>query len=324
MKAVVCRKYGSPDFVTIEEVPVPVPGDSDVLVKVKGSSVNYNSAAHVTGIPFAARMWFGMRRPKLQTPGNDFAGIVETVGKNVTTVKPGDEVFGDSSECGFGAWAEYAVVNEEAVVAKPKNLSWEEAAGVPEASIVALQGLRAGGIEKGKKVLVYGASGGIGCFTVQMAKTFGAQVTGVCSTRNGELVGSLGADSVIDYTKEDFTRNGLKYDLILATAGYRSLFDYRRALADGGRFVATGGSMKQVFQSLLAGPLLSLAGSRKLGSVFCRTNRKDLLYVKELLEKGTVRPVIDKRYGLTEIPEALNYYTTRRARGKVVIAINVA
>jgi NADPH:quinone reductase-like Zn-dependent oxidoreductase len=322
MKAMVYTQYGSPDVLHLQEVEKPTPKEDEVLVKVQASSVNYNTLALVTGKPFLVRlMTGGVRKPKYKTPGNDIAGRVETIGKNVTQFQPGDEVFGDISEYGFGALAEYVCVPENAFLLKPAKLSFEDAAAVPEAALVALQGLRdKGQIQKGQKVLIYGASGGIGTFAVQIAKHFGAEVTGVCGTRNLEMVRSLGADHVIDYTREDFARNGQRYDLILATVGYRSIFDYKRALSPRGIHVVTGGTMPQIFEGMLLGPWLSKFGSKKLTNLSVKTN-KDLALMKELLEAGKVRPVIDRCYPLSEVPEALRYYGEGHARGKVVIAV---
>jgi NADPH:quinone reductase-like Zn-dependent oxidoreductase len=270
----------------------------------------------------------GLLKPKHKIPGNNIAGRVEAVGRNVTQFQPGDEVFGDLTECGFGAFAEYVSVPENAVALKPANIAFEEAAAVPEAALVALQALRdKGHIQTGQKVLIYGASGGIGTFAVQIAKSFGAEVTGVCSKRNVDMVRSIGADQVIDYTQEDFTKNGQRYDLIVATAGYRSIFDYKRALGPKGIYVATGGSMRgpnamaQIYQAMLLGPWLSMTGSKKLGSMSLRINQKDLVFMKELLEASKVKPVIDRHYKLSEVAEALRYYGEGHAQGKVVIGV---
>jgi NADPH:quinone reductase-like Zn-dependent oxidoreductase len=275
----------------------------------------------VTGEPFAGRlMGMGLLKPKQKIPGGDIAGRVEAVGRNVKQFQPGDEVFGDLS-LGRGGYAEYVCAPKNALALKPANISFAEAAAVPEAALVALQALRdKGQIQPGQKVLICGASGGIGTFAVQLAKYFGAEVTGVCSTRNLDMVRSLGADHVIDYTKEDFTKNGQQYDLIVATAGYRSIFDYKRALSPKGIYVATGGSMAQVFQALLLGPLVSMTGSKKLGSMMVKPN-KDLAFMKELIEAGKVKPVIDRCYPLSEAAEALRYYGEGHARGKVVITV---
>jgi NADPH:quinone reductase-like Zn-dependent oxidoreductase len=323
VKAIVYTKYGSLDVLRLEEIQKPTPGDDEVLVQVHASSVNYNNPAQVRGKPFLVRLWFGLLTPKHTIPGGDIAGRVEAVGRNVMQYKPGDEVFGDLSTCGFGAYAEFVCVPEHLLAPKPANLTFEEAAAVPQAAaFVALQALRdKGAIQSGQKVLIYGASGGIGTFAVQLAKAFGARVTAVCSTRNVDMVRSLGADQVIDYTKEDFTKKGQRYDLILATAGYRSIFDYKRALSPKGRYVATGGSLAQVFQAMLLGPLMSMTGRNKMGNLLARPNQKDLMCMKELLEAGKVKPVIDRRYTLSEVAEALRYYGDGNARGKVVITV---
>ncbi len=320
MKAIVCTKYGPPDILKLVEVEKPVPGDDEVLVEILAASVTYSNLMLVKGEPFVGRlMGLGLFQPKEKIPGSDIAGRVEAIGRNVRRFQPGDEVYGDLSGCGRGGFAEYVCAPEDALGLKPANLSFEEASAVPEAALVALQALRDNGqIKPGQKVLIYGASGGIGTFAVQIAKSFGAEVTGVCSTRNLELVRSLGADHVIDYTKEDFTQNGHRYDLILATAGFRSIFDYRRALAPEGIYVSTGGAMAQTFQALLLGPLVSLGGNQKLGAMLVKPN-KDLAFMKELIEAGKVKPVIDRCYPLSETAEALRQYAKGHARGKIVI-----
>lgn len=321
MKAMVYTKYGPPEILHLEEVEKPVPGDDEVLIKVHAASVTFGDLAAVKGEPFMVRLSLGLRKPKYKILGKDVAGQVEAVGANVKHFKPGDEVFGDISESGWGAYADYVAVPEEAIVLKPANITFEQAAAVPESAVVALQGLRdSGHIKSGQKVLIYGASGGIGTFAVQIAKSFGAEVTGVCSTRNLELVRSIGADLVVDYTKEDFAQKGQQYDLILATAGYRSIFDYRRALRPGGNYVATGGSMAQIFQPMFLGPWLSTKG-RKMSSLAMKPNKGDLAFIRELIETGRVVPVIDKCFLLSELPEALRYYGEGHSRGKVVIVV---
>ena len=322
MKAIVYEKYGPPNVLQLKEIKKPVPKENEVLIKIHAASVTFGDLAAVKGEPFMIRFTLGLRAPKYKTPGKDVAGEVEAVGANVKEFKVGDAVFGDLSECGWGAFAEYVSVPENAIVHKPANSSFEEAAAVPESAVVALQGLRSlGQIQSGQKALIYGASGGIGTFAVQIAKSFGTHVTGVCSTRNLDLVSSLGADLVIDYTKEDFTKNEEQYDLILATAGFRSLFDYKRALAPNGRYVATGGEMAQIFQPMLLGPWLSTDG-RKMTNLAMKPNKNDLTFVKELIEAGKVKPVIDKCFPLSEVPEALRYYGQGRSRGKVVVTMD--
>ncbi len=322
MKAIICTKYGSPDLLQIKDIEKPSPGDDEVLVKVYAASVNYNTMMFVKGVPLVGRTFTGLLKPKLQTPGNDISGRVEAVGKNVNSLKPGDEVFGDLAEYGFSAFADYVAVPEKSLTLKPANLSFEEAAAVPEAGLVALQALRdAGEIRTRNNVLIYGASGGIGTFAVQIAKYYGVEVTGVCSTINIDLVRSLGADNVIDYTREDFTNNEKQYDLILSTAGYRSILDYKRALSPGGIYISTGGTMKQIFQAMLLGPLLSMFGKKKLSSMVVKPN-KDLDFMKELIETGKVKPVIDKSFSFSDTAKAISHYGEGHARGKVVITIN--
>ncbi|MBI9097183.1 MAG: NAD(P)-dependent alcohol dehydrogenase [Spirochaetaceae bacterium] len=321
MKAVVYEKYGSPDVLEYKDIEKPAIGENEVLIKVFGSSVNFHVPAFMEGKPLLARLWSGFFRPKENIPGSDIAGQVEAVGSKVKNFSPGDEVFGNIG-C-FGAFAEYSVVSEDALVVKPGNVSFIEAAAAAEAAVVALQGLRdKGQIQKGKKVLICGASGGIGTFAVQIAKSFGAEVTGLCSTGNMEMVRSLGADYVIDYLKEDFTRNGQKYDLILATAGYHSIFDYRRSLSRQGIYVSTGGALAQTFQAMLLGPIISMFGRKKMGNITGSINRNDLLCISQLLESGRVRSHLDRCYPLKEAAEALRYYGKGHARGKVGISVH--
>jgi NADPH:quinone reductase-like Zn-dependent oxidoreductase len=321
MKVIVITKYGPPDVLQLKEVDKPVPKDFEVLVKVHAASLTYSNLFLVSGKPFPLRLIFGLLKPRLRIPGSDIAGQVEAVGGSVKKFRQGDEVFGDLSDCGRGGFAEYVAAPEDALALKPANCSFAEAAAVPEAALVALQSLRdKGRIRKGHQVLIYGASGGIGTFAVQIAKYFGAEVTGVCGAGNLDMVRSLGADHVIDYAKEDFTQNGQRYDLILATRGYRSIFDYKRALSPGGIYIMVGGSWAQIFQAQLIGPWISLTGSRKLGGLTVKPNQ-DLAFMKELIEAGKVKPVIDRCYPLAETAEAFRYYGEGHARGKVVITL---
>jgi NADPH:quinone reductase-like Zn-dependent oxidoreductase len=273
----------------------------------------------LTGNPFFIRL-MGMGKGKI--PGSDMAGRVLSIGQDVKQFRPGDEVYGDIFSFGAGAFAEYVVVPEKAVAKKPANLSFEQAAAVPMAAITALQALRdVGQIKQGQKVLIYGASGGVGTFAVQIAKAFGAEVTAVCSTGKMDMVRSICADHVIDYTREDFTKNGQCYDLILAANGYRSIWKYRRALNPRGVYVMAGGSMAQIFQALLLGPLLSENGGRKLSGMTARASQQDLLVMNELIEAGKVNPLIDRCYPFAEIREALRYLGEGHAVGKVVISM---
>jgi NADPH:quinone reductase-like Zn-dependent oxidoreductase len=302
-------------------VEKPAVKDNEVLVKVHATSVNYSDWAFVRGKPFLVRLVSGLLKPK-NVLGADIAGRVEAVGRNVKQFQPGHEVFGDISGCGWGGFAEYVSVPENALALKPANLTFEETAAVPQAAVVALQGLRnKGQIQPGQKVLINGASGGIGTFAVQIAKSFGAEVTGVCSTRNLDMVLSIGADRVIDYSQEDFTKNEQRYDLILAAAGYSSIFDYKRALSPNGIYVMTGGSMKQIMQANLLGPVISRARGKKLVALSHKPNQNDLAFMKELLEAGQVKPVIDRRYTLSEVAEAVRYYGEGHSQGKVVITL---
>ena len=265
MKAIVCNKYGSPDVLELKEVKKPLPTENQVLVKVHSASLNFGNLVLLKGKPFLARFAFGLMRPKYSIPGGDIAGKVEAVGKDVKLFQVGDEVFGDLSGCGWGGFAEYVTVPEYALALKPDNISFEEAAATPMASVTALQGLRdKGKIKSGQKVLIYGASGGVGTFAVQIAKSFGAEVTGVCSTRNLEILHSIGADHIIDYTKEDFTQNEECYDLILGVNGSNSISAYKRVLNPNGNFVHVGGSESQLFQTMVLGPFISMTGNKKI------------------------------------------------------------
>ncbi|MEX2281948.1 MAG: NAD(P)-dependent alcohol dehydrogenase [Gemmatimonadota bacterium] len=322
MKAMVQHVYGSPDVIKLEEIPKPAPGDGDVLVKVHAASANAGDWRLMRADPFIIRPKFGLLKPKYKTLGADVAGRVEAVGRNVKQFRPGDDVFGNLSESGFGAFAEYVCVPEDALMVKPRNLSFEEAAAIPAAALTALQGVRdQGRIQPGQKILINGASGGVGTFAVQIAKSFGTEVTGVCSTRNLDLVRSIGADHVIDYTKGDFTKSAQRYDLIVAANGYHPIWDYRRALRPGGIYVMTGGSLAQALQAMLLGPWLSMVGGRKMGNSAMKPNQADLAYLKELIEAGKLKPVVDRRYRLTEVPEAIRYLEEQHARGKVVITV---
>lgn len=322
MRAIVCTRYGSPEVLQIKEVARPIPGDSEVLVKVSAASVNFANPALVRGKPLIIRlMTGGLLKPKYHIPGSDFAGTVESVGTNVTDLEPGDEVYGDLSSSGFGTYAEYVTAPVNMIAKKPANLTFEEAAAVPQSGLVALQGLRKGIIKEGEKVLIVGASAGNGTFAVQIAKAFGAEVTGVCSTRNIELVLSIGADKVIDYTKDDFTQSGELYDLIFATAGFRSILDYKKALKPEGRYIMAGGKMSQVYQAL-AGPLFAIGSKKTLTNLSQHQDRGDLAYMTLLIESGKVKSVIDTVYPLDRVTEALKHYETGKTRGKIIISMN--
>ncbi len=323
MRAIVYHTYGSPDVLELEEVEKPAPQDDEVLVKVYAASVNALDWHLLRADPFLARLNMGLLKPKHQILGADVAGRVEAVGGNVKQLRPGDEVFGDIFESGLGGFAEYVCTREVALVLKPSNISFDEAAAIPVAALTALQGLRdKGQIQPGQKVLINGASGGVGTFAMQIAKALGAEVTAVCSTRNVDMVRSLGADQVIDYTKEDFTKSGQRYDLILAVNGYHPILDYKRALSPKGRYVMTGGNMAQFFQAIALGPVISMTGSQKMGNFLAKANHNDLLFIKELLEAGKVKPVIDRRYPLSEVAEAIRYLEEGHAQGKVVITVD--
>jgi NADPH:quinone reductase-like Zn-dependent oxidoreductase len=319
MKAIVYEEYGPPGILQLKEVEKPIPSDDEVLVKIHAGSLNAGDWHALRGTPFLMRLMNGLLRPKRKILGDDIAGRVEAVGANVSQFQPGDEVFGISN---FGAFAEYVCADDNLLALKPASMTFEEAAAVPMAAITALHGLRdQGRIQPGQKVLINGASGGVGTFAVQIAKSLGAEVTGVCSTRKLDMVRSIGADQVIDYTREDFTRSGQRYDLILAAGGYHPISDYRRALSPEGIYVCVGGSMAQYSQALLLGPLISMMGSKKMGVVMPKPNQKDYAFLIELVETDKVVPLIDRCFPLSEVPEALRYLEEGHARGKVVITV---
>ena len=319
MKAIVYYSYGSPDVLKCEEIEKPTAGDNEVLIKVRAASVNPLDWRLMRGKPLFVRLAIGgLRKPKITRLGVDLAGQVEAVGRNVTQFQPGDEVFG---AC-HGAFAEYVCAIEDKLALKPANISFEDAAAVPVAALSALQGLRdKGRIQRGHKVLVDGASGGVGTFAVQIAKSFGAEVTAVCSTRNVDTARSIGADHVIDYTREDFTQSGQRYDLIIAANAYHSIFDYRRALGQDGIYVMVGGGWAQILQAMLLGPLLSLIGSKKMCFFMAKLDKTDLVLLKDFLAAGKIVPIIDRRYPLSDVAEALRYLEEGHARGKVVITL---
>jgi NADPH:quinone reductase-like Zn-dependent oxidoreductase len=322
MKAIVCTKYGSPDVLQLKEVAKPAPKGNEVLVKIHASSLNAADFETLRGV-FVVRI-AAPRKPMHKILGSDIAGRVEAVGRNVKQFQPGDEVWGDLSfPHGLGAFAEYVCVSENALALKPASMTFEEAAAYPQAAIIALQSLRdKGKIQPGQKVLINGAGGGMGTFAVQIAKYFGAEVTGVDSSRKLDMLRSIGADHVIDYTQEDYTKSGGRYDLILDVAAYRSVFDYRRALNPEGIFMMVGGSTTTLLQVVFLGALISRTGSKRIGLNTWEPNkREDLALLAELFEAGKVVPVIDRRYPLSAVPEALRYLEEGHALGKVVITV---
>ena len=321
MKAVVYAEYGSPDVLRLKDVAKPTPKDDEALVNVRAASVNSWDWDLLRGRPYLARVG-ALRRPKHEILGADIAGRVEAVGRNVQQLRPGDEVFGDISGCGWGGFAEYVCARERALAPKPASMTFEEAAAVPQAAVLALQGLRdKGRIRSGHRVLINGAGGGVGTFAVQIAKSFGADVTGVDSARKLDTLRAIGADRVIDYAREDFTKNGQRYDLILDVVARRSIFDYQRALRPNGRFVVVGGATARILQVAVLGPVLSRTSGKNMGLLLHRPSMEDLEVVKELVEEGKVAPVIDRRYPLSEVPEALRYFGEGHVQGKVVVTV---
>jgi len=320
MKAIVYTKYGPPDVLQLKEIEKTTPNDDEVLIKVQAASANAADWHDMRGKPFFIRlMGGGLLKPKNKRLGIDIAGRIEAVGRNVKQFRPGDEVFGFSQ----GGFAEYVCAHENSLALKPTSTTFEEAAAIPVAAVTALQGLRdKGKIQPGQKVLINGASGGVGTFAVQIAKSFRTEVTAVCSTRNLDMVRSIGADQVIDYTQEDFTKSGQRYDLILAVNGYHPISAYKRALSSKGIYVMAGGTMAQFFQVMFLGPWISMTGSKKMGFMgVAKPNKEDLDYLKELFEAGKVAPVIDRHYTLSEVAEAIRYLEEGHAKGKVVITV---
>jgi NADPH:quinone reductase-like Zn-dependent oxidoreductase len=323
MKAIVYETYGSADVLQFKDVDKPAPKPNEVLVKVHASSANPLDWRMMRATPFLARLENGLFKPKETRLGADLAGRVEAVGSSVTQFRLGDEVFGDNFGSGLGAFAEYVCVSEDRLALKPSRTSFEDAAAVPLAAMTALQGLQMGKIQPGQKILINGASGGVGTFAVQIAKALGAEVTGVCSTRNLDTVRSIGADHVIDYTQEDFTRNGQQYDLIYCAVGNHTITEYKRALKPQGICVIVGfTSLRLMFEHLILGPRRSKSGGQRVGIMgTVKSNKHDLETLRQLLEAGKVTPVIDRCYPLQQVPDALRYLETGRAKGKVVITV---
>lgn len=322
MKAIVYYSYGSPEVLQLGEIEKPTPGDNEVLLRVRAASVNPFDWHFMRGTPYVVRLVAGLKKPKFTGLGADVAGQVESVGKNVTQFKPGDAVFGSCR----GAYAEYACASESKLATKPGNVTFEQAASVPIAALTALQGLRdKGQIRPGHKVLINGAAGGVGTFAVQIAKSFGADVTGVCSTRNVDMVRSIGADRVLDYTQQDFTRSATRYDLILDAVGNHSLSSLKRSLNPNGICVGAGGTtdvwMIDALTRSIRALVLSMLGTEKLVGMLAKTSKEDLDVLRDLIETQKIKPIIDRTYTLSEVPEAIRYLEKGHARGKVVITL---
>ena len=320
MKAIVYTKYGPPEVLQLKEVAKPIPRDDEVLIKVKAVSVNRSDWEGLRGNPLYARIG-GLLRPRHHILGSDIAGRVEMAGRNISRFRPGDEVFGDILPR-LGGFAEYVCAPENMLALKPASMTFEEAAAIPQSAVIALQGIRdKGQLQPGQKVLINGAGGGAGAVAVQLAKLYGAEVTGVDNTGKLDFMRSLGADQVIDYTREDFTENGRQYDLILDIVAHRSVFAYKRALRSNGRYYLAGGSVATMLQILLLGPWISMIANKKIRILAVKPSLEDMVYVTELYEAGKVTSVIDKTYPLSEVPEAIGHVGDGHAQGKVVITV---
>ena len=320
MKAIVYTKYGPPEVLQLKEVARPTPKNNEVLIKVQAVSVNRSDWEGLRGKPLYARLG-GLLRPRNQILGSDIAGRVELAGRNVRRFQPGDEVFGDILPR-LGGFAEYVCARESALALKPASMTFEEAAAIPQAAVIALQGIRdKGQVQPGQKVMINGAGGGAGTFAIQLAKLYGAEVTGVDNTGKLDFMRSLGADYVIDHTREDFTKNGKQYDLIFDIVAHRSVFAYKRALRTNGSYYLAGGSVATMLQILLVGPWIRRTTGKKIRILAVRPNTEDVDFMKDLIEAGKVTPVIDKTYPLSEVPEAIGYIGEGQAQGKVVITV---
>ena len=321
MKAIVCTKYGPPEVLQLRDVEKPAPKENEVLIRVHAASVNSWDWDLLRGVPFANRMG-GFFKPKHEILGADMAGRIEGTGRSAGRFQPGDEVFGDISGSGWGGFAEYVCTPENVLALKPQGMTFEQAAAIPQAGVLALQGLRYGGrLQSGQQVLINGAGGGVGTFAVQIAKSFGAEVTGVDRTEKLEMLRAIGADQIIDYTREDFTRTGRRYDLILDVVANRSVADYRRVLNPKGVFVMIGGSTSAFFQTVILGTWISVTGKNKMGLLLHKPNPSDLVLLSGLFEAGKVVPVIDRRYPLSEVSEAFRYFGEGHVQGKIVITV---
>ena len=321
MKALVFRKYGSPEVLQLREIAKPIPMENEVLVKIHATAVNDYDWSMIRGKPYLYRLLFGLFKPKHQIPGMELSGTIEAIGTNVKSFKVGDAVYGDISAYGFGSYAEYVGINEKALTLKPDKMSFEEATAMPHAATLALQGLvDSGDIQKGQKILINGAGGGMGTFGLQIAKLYNAEVTGVDTGNKLKMMREIGFDHIIDYQQEDFTKNGQKYDLILDAKTTRSTFDYLRALNPGGKYVTVGGYLNRLFPMLLLKPCISFFSKKRLDILALKPN-KDLDYISDLFEAGKMRPIIDGPFNFSELPEAIQYFGEGKHSGKLVIQI---
>lgn len=322
MKALVFTKYGSPEILQLKEITKPTPKENEVLVKIHATAVNDYDWSMIRGKPYLYRLLFGLLKPKHQIPGMELSGTIEALGTNAKSFKVGDAVYGDISAYGFGSFAEYMSINEKALTLKPDEMSFEEATAIPHAAALALQGLvDSGGIQKDQKILINGAGGGMGTFGLQIAKLYNAEVTGVDSGDKLNMMREIGFDHIIDYKKEDFTKNGQTYDLILDAKTTRSTFDYMRALSPNGKYVTVGGYLNRLFPMLLLKPFISVFSKKRIHILALKPN-KDLGYINELFEAGKIRPIVDGPFNLSEAPKAIQYFGEGRHQGKVVIVNN--
>lgn len=320
MNAAIYKEYGLQDKLIYTNMEKPIPKDNEVLIKVICSSINISDLFMLTGKPFVARITSGLFKPKNPILGSDISGVIEELGKDVTQFKIGDEVFGEISQNKFGGFGQYTCTKENSLVLKPKKVSFEKAAAAPVATLASLQALKKGKIKANQDVLIYGASGGVGNACVQLAKAFDTNVTAVCSTRNIEIARQMGADKIIDYKKEDITTIEQKYDVIIGVNGNISIFDYKKLLKPNGHYVMVGGSGKQIFQGMIVGPIFSIFSRKKLTGVSTIPNRRDLEEIRTFLIDGKLVPYVDSEFSLINIREAFEHYTTKMAKGKIVIS----
>jgi NADPH:quinone reductase-like Zn-dependent oxidoreductase len=322
MKAALCRRYGSPEVISLEETAIPILGDDDVLVEVRAASVNAADMHLMHGYPFPVRLAMGLTARKNPKSGCDFSGVISRVGKNVSGMKPGDAVFGDASSSGFGAFAQYIRMPAKLVLAKPANFDFEQSAALPMAAVTALKGLKEAKLAPGERILILGATGGVGSFAVQIAKAYGANVSCVCSSLKREVVEALKPDAIFEYDRQSITDLGQKFDVILDAAAYRPFFEYKKILTATGRYVLAGGDFGHLLRVAALGPIYSMLGKQKFKLFLSVPDLKLLSEVRQLAESGRLFPIIDRQFSLAELPNAMQHIESRKTKGKIVIRVS--